>query len=409
MIKKTCGMIFGEWSTILFSFMATILSILVPLGCDYVRLHFAAINDSNIYFKDPSWFGIGLLYHQNFDENKSSSEWIHNATCYSYDALSLEMFRSSSLESALRPAIGGAALSILVFVIVVLATCIKRGCFVLRLCNMFFSFLSAMFQLSAFLMAFGDSPGKVCDVDHYRNWYDTYSNFEYPDVRYMKFFKECTTGSTGQIALASISLQFITLLWMIMNIFAKKIALANEIEDANNMKPIKSVDKPGLDVIPIESITTGNPQQVEFLDDQNAIESEILVPSPPLKKEKDIEAGPVPFVGSEETEPAVEEVDESVGSPNEETIPLTTPAAKEEEIVAEKVEDTMEELDDLPPLVQKKSVDFQDEVGLDEEGEESQNQNVAEDAVSLKTTDVRKEGEATVGTVKIASMQSGRF
>jgi len=39
-------------------------------GCDYVRIHFKALNGNGIYFKDDPYVVLGLYNHQIFEEYK---------------------------------------------------------------------------------------------------------------------------------------------------------------------------------------------------------------------------------------------------------------------------------------------------------------------------------------------------
>ncbi len=63
--------------------------------CEFIQLHFSALNDNGIYFHDhdgsSSYIGIGLNSHQSID-NRNSIDWINDISCHEYDDLSRSMF-----------------------------------------------------------------------------------------------------------------------------------------------------------------------------------------------------------------------------------------------------------------------------------------------------------------------------
>mmetsp|Transcript_17685 Transcript_17685/g.26501 ORF Transcript_17685/g.26501 Transcript_17685/m.26501 type:complete len:391 (+) Transcript_17685:181-1353(+) len=390
MIQQIVGLLLGEWTTSALSILAFLLSLFSLIGCDLVRLNFSAINDLGIFFKQPSWFGIGLINHQNFDENKNSIMWEHNATCYNYDDLGIEMFRSSNLPSSLQMCAIACVLSIIVFFMVVAILCMKKSCFAARIFTILASLTSALLQLIAFLHAFSSTGGGVCDPSTYgNNWYESFPPFEYPKVRYMKFFSGCTMGATAQTLAASIAFQLLTLVWLSVNFVLAKKAEARAAEEVNEMK--------------IAEKNTKDEQQMAFIDDGLPDEPEITYPVSTSRSRKvDIEEG-VPVSPSGESSDMTEEVE----GPDEEVVPLTTADDKEDEAAA------AEEVDESNDIKEKEDVvDAQpkeEEEPKDDEAEQVAEAEEEEEVYSLYTTDVRAQAEATVGSVKIASMKSGRF
>jgi hypothetical protein len=410
MLKEICYFVGGEWPTLVFSLIASILSLFTITGCDYVRLNFASINDANRYFKDPSYFGLGFANLQNFDENKNSYKWELNSTCYSYDDLSLEMFGSSSLKSAFTPATAATVLSIIVIIVAIVTKWFKnKGCYPLRVLNIILSLISAILQIVALQIAFSTNSGGVCDPSTYGdNWYVKYDKFEYLKLRYMKFFSECTLGKTGEIALVCIVFQFITTVWMCLNYCLKKKEISS-MDSAGADEMNKSDDKVDIyhqdrDVfLPQKDPPTPPPKEIDIEKGniQPALSEELKPPAeemiPLTKEDSNVENGDeVEKVENSEEADNVEKDDEVEIVEKDDEIENVE---KDDEIDNVKKNDEIEnvesgEEDDLPPLVERKMV-------VDEGGEEED--------VSLYTTDVRKEGEATVGSVKIASMKSGRF
>jgi ABC-type sugar transport system permease subunit len=524
-IKKVCGYLSGGIPTILLSFVACILSLFTVISCDYVRLNFDSINEFNRVFKDPSWFGLGFLNIQDYDEGKTATYWEHNTTCYTYDELSIEHFRSNSIKTALGFGVTSLIMTFLVFILAAVLMCLKKSKtrLVIRGFGFVLSLLSFIFQLCAFRAVFDDENGGVCDPSSYVYFYDSYPHLEFPEIRYMRFFKECTRGPGSRIAVAAAIFQIFTTVWLALNMCVTKMGT---FEDKEGNIDATKVDKSMYDsVIPVEDIPIIKPK-VAFVDNEEVTEQNVKFsepPSPPspLRMPYNGETEKVPSSpNSEKTHPAFEEMEVVESASEEETIPLTIAAVKSEEsaqavdliaalaftggisednvqevdiiakkeedmiaekeediqevdIIAEKEEDVqevdiiaekeeivkgeeedilkkeedveegtevkredfekvedIEEEEDLPPLVQKKAPETKDakiaedaepqiakkeeeigdkeDVGEEEEVEEEE-ANDAADALSLYTTDVRKEGEATVGNVRIASMKSGRF
>lgn len=394
------GVLFGEWATAVLSLIPFFLSLFTLIGCDYVRLHFAALNDSGIYFTNPSWFGIGFINHQDYVTNKNSFSWELNATCSNYDDIGKDIFRSSNLSGSLMLTALATIMAVIVFATIIVLVCIKKSCFFGRLFNCTLSLTSAVLQIGAIFHAFASSGGGVCDESKYgNNFYGTYSPFEYPKLTYMKFFSKCTMGATGRIAIAAAILQCFTFIWLCLNAVAAK-------------------NKASADTAPVE-VQKGRsiPQQVNkdeqkvaFIDDAGAEEPNVIYPaSPPQSTDDDIEAGMVDHPPSPESSDITEEFIE--GSAVEEIVPLTTVDAPEGEGEEdEKVEEVEEVTKDDGEDVEEVSEDddgepkeADNEVDQDQEAEEE------EDIFSLHTTDVRKEAEVTVGNVNITSMKSGRF
>jgi len=279
MIGRTvCVFLWGDWVAALWAIVAFLLSLFTFFGCDYVRLNFDAINDSGVYFQQPSWFGLGLSYHQNFDENKNSIIWEHNATCYNYDDLAISMFRSTSLSNAFQFTAIATVMNAILILLICVVICSKRQCYVGRILNCSASLASTLLQIFAYLSIFSASNGGVCDPSTYgNNWYTKFSPFRYPNTAYMKFFTECTTGATSKIALGSIVCQSLTLLWMCINLF---ILLRTNASTEEKEKEEDIVKKKYADDIPqyISKDIEGHDEIISDVED--AIRSKSSLDSP---------------------------------------------------------------------------------------------------------------------------------
>lgn len=337
--------------------------------------------------------------------------------------------------------------------------CLKKSTTraVIRGISFVLSLLSFVLQIVAYKAAFDDENGGVCDPSSYVYWYDSYPHLEYPEVRYMRFFKECSPGPGSKLAIVATVFQIITTVWLALN--AACVSRQGLFEDDEEDVDLKKQDRSAYDsVIPVEPIPLNKPR-VAFVDNEEVTEEQVKLTSLKMPYNEETEKEPIASSpNSEKTHPAFEEVEVVESVIEEETVPLTIVAVKSEEDVQEvgkivekeetdkeedimkkeedveeetevkredfeKVEDIEEDVD-LPPLVQKKAPETKDakiaqdaepqiakkekEIA-DKEDVEEEEVNDAADAVSLYTTDVRKEGEATVGNVRIASMKSGRF
>jgi hypothetical protein len=460
-----CGIIWSELTTTLFSLLAFILSLFALIGCDYVRLNFASINDENRYFKQPSWFGLGVMNHQNYDEGKNSYIWNHNSTCYNYDDLATDMFKSTNLSGAFNLAIVATVISLIVLFMSAAMICIKqRDWYFFRCTACVLSLVTAILQIAVRFITFNNANGGVCDPVTYGGdsgggggWYASYPPFEYSNVRYMRYFSECTAGSTSSIALSSIVFQVMTTLWVIVNI-TRRVRSSQSASSSSSSSPLdehKPIKVPTTDDDgPPSTITKDIPKELAFVDDGDAEEGMVqhpptythtdddgvikqpLVEKPSIDEKKgtvrdrvrDIEAGVdvgvdgnqevVPHPESEETDAvisAMTSADVEDIKNDDELEPLTAAVAKEdviEEVDEEEgVEAEVEAEAEVTQVAEGTDVVAQEEEELeiaDKEEDDAEGEEEEED-FSLYTTDVRKEGEATVGNVKIASMKSGRF
>lgn len=209
----------GSTLTIILSFLAFTFSIVSLVGCEYVKLHFGVTNDRGIYFQNDEWFGLGLFRHQDFSTNKNSHIWEHDKTCYDYNTMEVDMFRSTNLSTAIKLHTATVIFSSAVL-LVLLSLKNKRGrggsSTVVALP---ISLISSILMTLSFYEALKSHGTAVCSNDNYSSvWYIDYPPTEYPDVSYMKFFQKCTLGSTGKIALTGIFFQALTTLFCSINV-----------------------------------------------------------------------------------------------------------------------------------------------------------------------------------------------
>ncbi len=215
-------------------------SIRSTYGCDFIRLHFEALNDNGIYFnKDESYIGLGFSYHQPLD-NRNSIDWINDYTCYEYDEVSTGMFLQNNnfltMKTYLRSSCNvniAAIMMILVMGIIGLRFRSKNAN-VAKVSKTYVKNIpmgeneggssptpkkSALSSVSSILLyVFGrgivlvmigtamrlhihalsalDEEGGICDRNTYfpNGWYDKYPLQYYRDYAYFKFFHECEIG-----------------------------------------------------------------------------------------------------------------------------------------------------------------------------------------------------------------------
>mmetsp|Transcript_18825 Transcript_18825/g.27506 ORF Transcript_18825/g.27506 Transcript_18825/m.27506 type:complete len:315 (+) Transcript_18825:148-1092(+) len=201
----------------LFSFLSLNLGIASFIGCDFVRLNFGPINDTKYLFPNDEWFGLGLFRMQDYSTNKSSLVWEHSNTCYDYDDISKDMFASDSVESASRLFMPSVILSA-VALIALLASVYKGGASKgAILISAVAAIIAAILQAVTFSMFFRGVGDDVCSKDHYETWYEQYPSVDYPKTNYVRFFSECTLGTTGKIAVAGFAFQFAAAIFAAMN------------------------------------------------------------------------------------------------------------------------------------------------------------------------------------------------
>jgi hypothetical protein len=333
--------IFGKYIiTILLSCGATVLSFFTLFGCDYVRLNFAALSDKFDFFTEPSWFGLGFLTHQNFDEGKNILTWNLSPKCYFYDEVGVDMFRSSSLGSGSVLAICSTGCSTAVLLLTILTLFYTgRKCVAIHAMTILLSILSVVYQLIVIVLAFDDENGGVCDPSSYGdNWYDKFPSEKYSNIRYMQFFSECTRGSTFNLAVAAMITESAVAVSIMVSLYLSYIS----------SKAVKEGPKPT------------NTREISFPINDVELEN-VENPLPLLKSQEidvDVEAGGTIMYDNKNVN------DDDISYDNEEG----------------SIEDKITQDDDI-------------EIAPDDESE----------------GDVMKEGEASVGTVKMFSMRSGRF
>lgn len=347
---------------VLLSFLAMNFSIVGLIGCDYVRLNFGPINDRGIYFNNDEFFGLGLFRHEDFDTNKNSRIWEHDGTCYDYDDLDTEMFRSSNLSGAAKTFLPGVIFSAITLLILLSLKYKGSASKVMTVAALATSALSLIFQGVAHADAMKKQNNAICDPEDYGDeWYERFPFHEYPDVSYMKFFEKCTLGSTGKMVVTGILLQAITFLFIGVNgfccspkredeaivsatprVMTKK--LVDDEENQNAAQDERSADatfatnpSPKSALAPVEpAVSFEEPAPVAPL-------------SPVVEPVTSLEAEPEPEEEVEEvTPPAAEPVEEPVvEEPVVETAPLLAeepaPAAVEEPTPVEEAEAPAEE------------------------------------------------------------------
>lgn len=217
------SLIFGNAAVaILLSFLALNFTIVSFIGCEYVKLHFGPVNDLGIYFQNDEYFGLGLFRHQDFNTNKNSRIWEHDATCYDYTEIGSEMFRSTNLKSASNSFLVAVVFSAATLLVLLSLKYKGAQSKSMSITATVFSVLAFIFQLVTFMTATKSSADAVCSTDiYFDGWYEKYPPYEYPDVKYMKFFENCTLGSTGKVALAGIIVQAFATLFILCTTFTE--------------------------------------------------------------------------------------------------------------------------------------------------------------------------------------------
>ena len=195
------------------------------LRSDYVKLTFASVNNSPIYFQNDEHFGLGLFRHQDFASNKSGTSWDHSSECYDYSELDSEIFHSTNLKSASVLFVTALILSAATLFFL-LALKYKGGVQnqAVILFTVLMSAVSAALQILVFSYAVQSQGNAVCsterysgDVDGVPGWYVDYPVSEYPNLAYMRFFSGCELGSTGKLAITGFVLQLVATFWAFFN------------------------------------------------------------------------------------------------------------------------------------------------------------------------------------------------
>jgi|AntRauTorckE5430_2_1112549.scaffolds.fasta_scaffold02232_1 hypothetical protein len=177
-------------------------------GCDHVRIHFKALNDNGIYFKDDPYVGLGLYNHQVFTE-KDTRDWVFDSTCKKYDSLESDMFLEGNLKTTAALSFGSIVINgmLVLFLVFRAVTSILRGRVVLleskrtsAICSIAVSVLSATsLALQAVAIDKIHDEGGICDRDSYfpDEWNAKFPFQLYPSYAYFKYFHECKVGPDG--------------------------------------------------------------------------------------------------------------------------------------------------------------------------------------------------------------------
>ena len=197
-------------------------------------------------------------------------------------------------------------------------------------------------------ITFGENSGGVCDPSSYGdNWYKRFPWQDYREVEYMKYFSECTVGSTFYLSLAVMITELAVTASIVVGLYL-------------NYKSRKEA----------ESKTTREISFPLVNDETNKVEENT---SPLIKNQEidiDVEAGP---------------------NENQPDISLSSTSNQ----------DKIENDDDVSYDEEESLGNVEDKIGKEDDIE------IAPDNIS--SGDTKKEAEASVGTVKMFSMKSGRF
>jgi hypothetical protein len=211
--------LFSICALLILSLTSISLQIAGISGCDYVRIHFKALNDNGIYFKDDPYIGLGLYTHQIFTE-KNTRDWVFDSTCKRYDQIESNMFMEGNLSASAALSLS----SIMANGIVILGLLVfgaRRIGSVVRgvqepeikattsaILSIGVSILSAAsLALQAVAIDNIHDEGGICDRDSYfpDQWNVKFPFQIYPSYAYFKYFHECKLGPDGHRAKASIA------------------------------------------------------------------------------------------------------------------------------------------------------------------------------------------------------------
>lgn len=194
-------------------------------GCDFIRLHFEALNDNGIYFSEESYVGVGFFWHQSLGD-KNSIDWINDNTCHKYDDTSKGMFLKGNLHSV-KALLLSSSIVDMVAVILLLVTGVfiwkmkksrtessfgnhkemhigeetiqpqMRTPILLELLLVVMTGTAMGLHLLALSRV--NEDGGICDRNNYfpDGWFDRYPLQSYREYAYFKFFRECEMGKDG--------------------------------------------------------------------------------------------------------------------------------------------------------------------------------------------------------------------
>lgn len=202
----------------IFSLTSLCLQLASINGCDFVRIHFKALNDNGIYFNNNPFVGLGLFEHQTFT-GKNTRDWNFDETCQPYNALEKDMFMDGHMSSIKALTISSLALNsltVLSLVVVLALMTFARG-------SVFLERTKAALTMPMFCIGIGmlssaslalqvvaldkihDENG-ICDRDVYfpTGWNEDFPFQIYPEYAYFKYFHECKMGPDWKRAKDSI-------------------------------------------------------------------------------------------------------------------------------------------------------------------------------------------------------------
>lgn len=265
--------------TILWSFIAMNFSFISFFGCDFVRLTFGAAGDETL-FPNDEWFGLGLLRHQDFATNKTTTVWEHSSQCRSYTEFEKDMFLSTSMKLAQDLFIPGLALSAITVVLLLIFKFIPSKPKVFLILTFVTSTVSAILQYVTYLGATATKGDAVCSYERYganvnglAAWYVDYDPAQFPEYAYMRYFQGCELGVHGKIAFAAFVMQFSASYLMTLNLCFGTGKEAPKEEDGAAASPLKPIVKGTTD-------EEAPPAQADETEYENNPVSPPLSPSP---------------------------------------------------------------------------------------------------------------------------------
>lgn len=241
-------------ATVLFIFSLTALCLQLSSikGCDFIRIHFKALNGNGIYFNDNPYVGLGLFEHQTFT-GKNTRDWQFDETCQAYNTIETEMFLDGNNMDSIKVL---AVSSLVLHGIVVLALAtflialLVRGFFVVDknrvtmpiFCIVIGMLTSASLALQVVALDKIHEENGICDRDTYfpTGWNENFPFQIYPEYAYFKYFHECKMGPDGKRAKESIAIggfvTFLALMSAIVMLLLRNSSAAGQIANVDESK-----------------------------------------------------------------------------------------------------------------------------------------------------------------------------